>query len=92
MEFDWIDPPFDLASIPPRDIEESFEDPFSLKLLPDGHNGDSAARYYSLGKSLNGKPIFSVFWTDGKKYRIIFSRTMTQVENDFYERKKAEDL
>ena len=91
MEFDWIDPPFDLASLPPKDIEEAFEDPFSLKLLPDGNNDDSSARYFCLGKSLNGKGVFSVFWTDGKKYRVIFARAMSSVEGDFYERKKAED-
>lgn len=91
MEFDWIDPPFDLTVLPPKDIEESFEDPFSLKLLPDGNNDDSSARYFCLGKSLNGKGVFSVFWTDGKKYRVIFSRAMSPVEADFYERKKAED-
>lgn len=92
MEFDWIDVSFDLSQLPPKDIEESFEDPFSLKLLPDGNSDDSSARYYCLGKSLNGKPVFSVFWTDGKRYRVIFARLMTQVECDFYERKKAEDL
>ena len=43
--------PIDLASLPPKDIEESFEDPFALKLLPDGENLDaSSARYFSLGK------------------------------------------
>jgi uncharacterized protein len=91
MEFDWIDPPFDLASLPPKDIEESFEDPFSLKLLPEGGGDDTSARYFCLGKSLNGRGIFSVFWTDGKKYRVILARVMSAVESDFYERKKAEE-
>ena len=54
MDFDWIGAAFDLTQLPPKDIEESFEDPFSLKLLPD-ENGDAAeARYYNLGKSLGG--------------------------------------
>ena len=92
MEFDWIDVSFDLTAVPPKDIEETFEDPFSLKLLPDAHADPSKARYYNLGKSLTGHGIFSVFWTDGKRYRIVFARQMTQVENDFYERKKVEDL
>ena len=35
MEFDWIDTPFDLKALPPKEIEESFEDPFSLRILPD---------------------------------------------------------
>ena len=92
MEFDWIDVSFDLTAVPPKDIEETFEDPFSLKLLPDAHADSSKARYYNLGKSPTGHGIFSVFWTDGKRYRIVFARHMTQVENDFYERKKVEDL
>ena len=92
MEFDWLDVSFSLTPVPPKDIEESFEDPFSLKLLPDGNNDQSAARYYCLGKSLNSRAVFSVFWTDGKRYRVIFARQMTQVEADFYERKKAEEL
>ena len=35
MDFDWLDAPFDLRKISPKEIEESFEDPFSLRLLPD---------------------------------------------------------
>ena len=92
MEFDWIDVSFDLTAVPPKDIEETFEDPFSLKLLPDAHADSSKARYYNLGKSLQGHPVFSVFWTDGKRYRVIFSRLMTAAEHDFFERKKAEDI
>lgn len=93
MEFDWIDVPFDLTTLPPKDIEESFEDPFALKFLPDGEaTNNSASRFYSLGKSLAGHGIFSVFWTDGKKYRVIYSRIMTPEEDHFYERKKTEDL
>jgi uncharacterized DUF497 family protein len=93
MDFDWLNAPFDLTSVPPRDIEESFEDPFAIKLLPDGEGSDArAARYFSLGKSLGGRGIFSVFWTDGKRYRVILSRNMTPEEEHFYERKKSEDI
>ena len=93
MDFDWIDAPFDLARLPPRDIEESFEDPFALKFLPEANDsGVGEARYFQLGKSLSGRGIFSVFWTDGKKYRVILSREMTPEEDHFYERKKSEDL
>jgi len=28
MDFDWLDAPFDLRALPPKEIEESFEDPF----------------------------------------------------------------
>ena len=93
MDFDWLNVSFDLTKLPPKDIEESFEDPFSLKLLPDGGDDSSAeARYFCMGRSLAGNPIFSVFWTDGKRYRVIYARPMTQEELYFYERKKAEDL
>lgn len=95
MDFDWIDVSFDLAKLPPKDIEESFEDPFSLKLLPDNNEDTgrtATARYFNLGRALGGTPIFSVFWTDGKRYRVIFSRQMTTEESYFYERKKAEEV
>ncbi len=93
MDFDWLNVSFDLTKLPPKDIEESFEDPFSLKLLPDGGEGPGhEARYFCLGRSLAGTPIFSVFWTDGKRYRVIFARPMTQEEIYFYERKMAEDI
>ncbi|MBE7493373.1 MAG: BrnT family toxin [Verrucomicrobiaceae bacterium] len=92
MDFDWIGAAFDLSKLPPKDIEESFEDPFALKLMPDDLGSGSEARYYNLGKSLQGSPIFSVFWTDGKRYRVLFARLMTSAELEFFERKKAEDI
>lgn len=92
MDFDWIDVAFDLAKLPPKDIEESFEDPFSLKLLPDGNEDSSNARYFCLGRSLTGTAIFSVFWTDGKRYRVVYSRPMTPEEAYFYDRKQAEEI
>ena len=89
MEFDWIDTPFDLKALPPREIEESFEDPFSLRILPDMAQ-PTEARYFNLGKTMAGRPLFTVFWTDGKNYRAIFSREMTPEEAHFYERKNSE--
>lgn len=93
MDFDWIGTHFDLKKITPREIEESFEDPFAIRLLPDsGDSSASEARYYALGKTINNRYLFSVFWTDGKKYRVIFCREMTDDEISFYERKNAEWL
>jgi uncharacterized protein len=93
MDFDWLGIAFDLTKLPPKDIEESFEDPFSIKLLPDGEIPSGAsARYYNLGKSVSGRAVFSVFWTDGKRYRVIYARDMTGSEYEFFERKKAEDV
>jgi uncharacterized protein len=92
MEFDWLDAPFDLKAVSPREIEESFEDPFSIRLLPEASEERVEARYFCLGKSINNRPIFSIFWTDGKKYRVLSSREMTPDELVFYDRKNAEML
>lgn len=89
MEFDWLDVSFDLAPLPPKEIEESFEDPFSLRILPDSQDG-TEARYFNLGRSISGVPVFSVFWTDGKNYRVIYARRMAAEEEHFYERKNTE--
>jgi len=89
MEFDWIDTPFELKALPPKEIEESFEDPFSLRILPDMAH-PTEARYFNLGKTMTGRPLFTVFWTDGKNYRAILSRDMTPEETQFYERKNSE--
>jgi len=88
MEFDWLEAPFDLKALTPRAIEESFEDPFSLRLLPDYESGE--ARYFNLGRSAEGRGIFSAFWTDGKTLRVIAARAMTKDEENFFERKNAE--
>ena len=92
MDFDWIDAPFDLKKISPREIEESFEDPFSLRLLPESEATGGESRFFSLGKTVGNQPVFSVFWTDGKKYRVIFAREMTPDEVSFYERRNTEFL
>jgi len=91
MDFDWINGPADLGEVSPKEIEESFEDPFSIRLLPDIYDvAASEARYFILGKSVSGRSLFTVFWTDGKRYRVIQSRPMTDAEVGFYERKNAE--
>lgn len=92
MEFDWIDPPFDLKKILPREIEECFEDPFSLRLLPESDSTGGNSRFFCLGKTVGNRAVFSVFWTDGKKYRVISAREMTPDEISFYDRRNAELL
>ena len=88
MEFDWLEASFDLKALTPRAIEESFEDPFSLRLLPDSDLAES--RYFNLGRSVEGRGIFSVFWTDGKSFRVIAARPMTRDEENFFDRKNDE--
>lgn len=90
MDFDWLDTPFDLRKITPKEIEESFEDPFSIRLMPEGADDSDRARYFNLGKSVSDRAIFTVFWTDGKKYRAILAREMVPEEVTFYERKNAD--
>ncbi|MCX7887136.1 MAG: BrnT family toxin [Verrucomicrobiae bacterium] len=91
MEFDWTAPPFDVRSGPSiREIEESFEDPYGLRLLPDSARFARESRAFCLGKTLSGKGIFSVFWTDGKRIRVLGAREMTPEEEYFYERKVQE--
>ena len=90
MEFDWLEVPFDLEKISPREVEEAFEDPFALRLLPDDDKTDKESRYFLLGRSMRNRPLFSVFWTDGKNYRVVLSRDMTEKEIGFYDRKNAE--
>ena len=90
MDFDWLDAPFDLKKIAPKEIEESFEDPFSLRLLPETETDGDKARYFNLGKSVDERGIFAVFWTDGKRYRVIMAREMSPEELSFYDRKNLE--
>ncbi len=90
MEFDWLDANFDLKKVKPGEIAEAFEDPFAIRLLPDEEDSDAEVRFFSLGKTVNDRGLFSVFWTDGKNYRVILSRDMTDTEITFYDRKNAE--
>ena len=88
MEFDWINAPFELSgSLTPRDIEESFEDPFSIRLLPDSPRFAVQARFFNLGKSARGIGIFSVYRTNGKMIRVIYARLFVEEEKFFYQRK-----
>ena len=52
MEFDWNNPPFEVAgSLTVTEIEESFEDPFAVRLLPDSTRFSVQSRYFNLGRS-----------------------------------------
>lgn len=73
-----------------KEIEESFEDPHSLRLFPDAPRFNEESRAFCLGKTLTGRGIFSVFRADGKRLRVISARSMTEEEDYFYERKLQE--
>jgi uncharacterized protein len=82
MEFDWNNPPFNLdASVSLQGIEESFEDPFAVRLLPD------SPRF-----SVQNEGIFSVYKTNGKQHHVIFARRFEPEEKLFYQRKLNQAL
>lgn len=93
MEFDWNNPPFNLDnSLRLQDIEESFEDPFAVRLLPDSSRFSAQARYFNLGASAGGKGIFTVYRTNGKQVRVVYARKFEPEEQFFYQRKMTQAL
>lgn len=93
MEFDWHNPPFRAsASVSLGEIEESFEDPFAVRLLPDSSRFAAQARYFNLGKTAAGQGVFSVYRTNGKQLRVVFARPFEAEETFFYERKVTQAL
>lgn len=93
MEFDWENPSFEWSgSLTPRDVEESFEDPFAVKLLPDAARFAVQSRYFNIGRSASGIGVFSVYRTNGKQVRVICARPFTQEEQFFYQRKLNQAL
>ena len=93
MEFDWNNPPFNLASSSTlQEIEESFEDAFAVRLLPDSPRFSAQTRFFNLGMSAGGVGIFSVYRTNGKQVRVIFARPFEPEERFFYQRKLDQAL
>ena len=93
MEFDWKNPPFEVdGSLTEREIEESFEDPFAVRLLPDSPRFSLQARFFNLGVSAGGEGIFSVYRTNGKQIRVIYARPFQPEERFFYQRKLDQNL
>ena len=93
MEFDWNNPPFNLeSSLTLQEIEESFEDPFAIRLLPDSPRFSVQARYFNLGMSAGGTGIFSVYRTNGKQARVLYARPFEPEERFFYQRKLDRSL
>ncbi|MGO8926534.1 MAG: hypothetical protein ACLQU3_06580 [Limisphaerales bacterium] len=93
MEFDWNNPPFNLeSSLTLQEIEESFEDPFAIRLLPDSPRFSVQARYFNLGVSVGGAGIFSVYRTNGKQARVLYARPFEPEERFFYQRRVDQSL
>ena len=93
MEFDWNNPPFNLdSSLTLQEIEESFEDPFAIRLLPDSQRFSVQTRFFNLGVSVSGAGIFSVYRTNGRQVRIIHARPFEPEERFFYQKKLDQTL
>ena len=93
MEFDWNNTPFNLdSSLTRKEIEESFEDPFAVRLLPDSPRFAVQARFFNLGTAADGTGVFTIFRTNGKQARVIFARPFEAEERFFYQRKLNQAL
>ncbi len=93
MDFDWNNPPFNLSSsITIKDIEESFEDPFAVRLLPDSQRFSAQARFFNLGVSAGGAGIMTVYRTNGKSVRVVHARPFESEEKFFYQRRMNHTL
>ena len=93
MEFDWNNLPFNLeGSLTQREIEESFEDPFAIKMLPDSPRFEVQARFFNIGMSVGGIGVFTVYRTNGKQVRVIHARPLQPEERFFYQRKMDQTL
>ncbi|MEI8288901.1 MAG: hypothetical protein WCH99_05465 [Verrucomicrobiota bacterium] len=92
MEFDWNNPPFELGSLIQREIEESFEDPFAVRLLPDSPRFGVQARFFNLGMSAAGTGVYSVYRTNGRLIRVLLARPFEPEERFFYQRKMDQTL
>ena len=88
MEFEWT--LYNSTPLSEEEISESFEDPFSLRLLPDSNRFASQNRFFSLGRADGGKGIFAVYTSTGKVIRVVLARLMSEEESAFYERKSRE--
>jgi uncharacterized DUF497 family protein len=93
MEFDWKNTLIDAdSSLTQREIEESFEDPFAVKLLPDSPRFSVQARFFNLGMTVGGTGIFTVYRTNGKQIRVVFARPFEPEERFFYQRRMEQTL
>lgn len=93
MEFDWSHLTGQLVGgVSQQEVEESFEDPFAIKLLPDSSRFAAQARFFNLGRTAGGKGVFTVYRTNGRMVRVIQARPFQPEESFFYERKVSQAL
>ena len=75
-----------------REVEESFEDAFAVRLMPDTPRFGVQARFFNLGMSAGGVGIFSVYRTNGRSVRVLLARPFEPEERFFYQRKMGQTL
>ena len=92
MEFDWNNLPFELGSLTQREIEESFEDAFAVRLMPDSPRFGVQARFFNLGMSATGIGVVSVYRTNGRLIRVLLARPFEPEERFFYQKKIGQTL
>jgi uncharacterized DUF497 family protein len=93
MEFDWNNSPLDVdGSLTRQETEESFEDPFAVRVMPDTPRFAVQSRYFNIGMSAGGEGVFSVYRTNGKLIRVIYARPLEPEERFFYQRKLDQTL
>lgn len=90
MEFNWDS--FEGYDVTRDEVAESFEDPFSLRFLPDSGDIADRSRFFCLGKSLAGRSVFAVYKSTGKMVTVLASRPMCSEEEYFYNRKTKDFL
>ena len=89
MDFDWENHTSQaLGSLKAQDVEESFEDPFAVRLLPDSARFAEKARYFNLGRAASGNGIFSIYRANGRQIQVILARPFEAEERFFYERQQ----
>ncbi|MGA2868570.1 MAG: hypothetical protein ABSF34_05350 [Verrucomicrobiota bacterium] len=92
MEFDWNSAPYEFGSLTHQEIEESFEDAFAVRLLPDSPRFGVQTRFFNLGMTAGGIGIFSVYRTNGRQIRVLQARPFEPEERFFYQRKMEQNL
>lgn len=90
MEFDWN--AYDAQGISAEEVAETYEDPFSIRLLPDRGAIAEQSRFFCLGMTLRNRGVFSIYSTNGKQVRVFTAREMTEEEQFYYNRKTREYL
>jgi len=75
-----------------REVEESFEDAFAVRLMPDSPRFGVQARFFNLGMSAGGIGILSVYRTNGRQVRVLMARPFEPEERFFYQRKMGQTL